>query len=249
MTGCELITDIGLLGLSVSQAPLQSICITHCPGISDVGVAAISKAFGDTLESMDCSYCTLITHKSLFKLARHCPSLRYVVFTGCVKITDGGIEKLAKNSRRFMCRFTSHMRLIVFIPSAPRTPNRTRSLRVPSSPSNASPIPPGAASYTGRSPTISDPPRPGRLPKASSSGALSKSSPPSSTSQQTKLEKSHSVGKLLLLKNANKSSGRDTSRGSPLILQVPTPRLSRDTTRKIARRSDEDSSLYSSIGE
>ena len=89
---------------------LEVLDLTRCYNIDDVGLMYIGGQIGHDsiacakLRTISVEECTRITTRGLIALGKGCPSLAQVNFSGCVNVTDDGIEGLQKDAES--CRLS-----------------------------------------------------------------------------------------------------------------------------------------------
>ncbi|KAF9427760.1 hypothetical protein BGZ94_004206 [Podila epigama] len=119
MAGCDKITDRGLLTLATGHhdwnknmalkeplesrageaditLKLESLDMAGCFQISDRGLIPLIKACGRHLEHLRVSECDLVTARSVFALAEHCPHIKWLDLARSGPLTDNCLTSLAQ---------------------------------------------------------------------------------------------------------------------------------------------------------
>jgi len=95
LSGCYNITDIGLSHAFVSpHTHLTSLDLSLCKQVTDTGVGKVAQ-YLKNLESLDLSGCCSITNTGLLLVAWGLKKLKRLDLRSCWHISDGGISHLA----------------------------------------------------------------------------------------------------------------------------------------------------------
>lgn len=99
------ITDKGLISLlkqtmSSAVTPPASVNLSGCVGITDWSVLALAKTFKERLELLCLEGCIGLGDRSLQVIGDMCPRLVELDVSGCVKISDDGVVRLAMTNHR-----------------------------------------------------------------------------------------------------------------------------------------------------
>jgi hypothetical protein len=121
LTGCETLTDAGLLPLTALQC-LESLCLAHCKGpsnatitclvpklpnlrdlnitscrqVTDAGFVDLPDDVQLPLLSLDISLCTGITDLGIIFIKKSCPNLTKLEAYWCLGITDNSAKVIAE---------------------------------------------------------------------------------------------------------------------------------------------------------
>ncbi|KAI3806209.1 hypothetical protein L1987_22106 [Smallanthus sonchifolius] len=98
LTGCDNVTDSGLVLLQKYGFKLHSIHLDFCLGITNVGFSSIAS--GCPSLSVINLFSSSIEISGLEILTKSCKSLKEVSLGMCNKITDRGIQSLVQNCRQ-----------------------------------------------------------------------------------------------------------------------------------------------------
>lgn len=91
LTGCELITNLGLAG--ILYAPLEELELCGCEKVSDTGLRSV--IFGKPLRRLDLSHCTRLT-EGVFSTLKSLPLevlclSKYPIFDAALKAFEGSL--------------------------------------------------------------------------------------------------------------------------------------------------------------
>ena len=98
VTYCDKLTDKTLFSLATLKGTLHHLILSCCQKFTGDGVAAITK-MSPNLRCIDLSYCDRVDEYSLGELAK-CKYLERIQISGCTKVTDACIAKIALGCRR-----------------------------------------------------------------------------------------------------------------------------------------------------
>ena len=95
LSGCNSISDIGILALAEGCHQLTSINLRDCRSISDIGISALAEGCHH-LTSIDLSDCNSISDIGVSALAEGCHQLTSINLPYCYSISDIGVSALAE---------------------------------------------------------------------------------------------------------------------------------------------------------
>ncbi|CAL5223987.1 g6599 [Coccomyxa viridis] len=93
LSGCQLVTDLGIRALTSSCRNLESVNVSSCYELSDAAFESLGTCSG--LRSLDACGCEQLTDAGLQALAQGARDLRKVNLGWCEGVTEEGVRGLA----------------------------------------------------------------------------------------------------------------------------------------------------------
>ena len=99
LSRCSAITDEALRRLAARRGGggLFEVRFGACDMVCDGGLAALARAHGGTLASLDLGRCLLVSTAAIVELGRLCPRLVELVLAGCPNATDDAVLAVAES--------------------------------------------------------------------------------------------------------------------------------------------------------
>ena len=94
VTGCDSITDQGLISIATHCSELRSVLASYISSVTDLAVLSLA-ARNPKLTRAHFSDCHQVTDIAVSGLVRCCPALQSVHFSDCSKVTDSSMLVLA----------------------------------------------------------------------------------------------------------------------------------------------------------
>ena len=92
---CDRVTDSSMAHVGNGLVNLTSLSLSAC-GITDVGVARISRDLAKVLEVLNIGQCSKVTDEGLASIAKNMKVLTSVDLYGCTNVTAKGLKSLEK---------------------------------------------------------------------------------------------------------------------------------------------------------
>lgn len=92
---CPCVGDITLKGVAVCEK-LETLDISYCPNVTDVGIVAVAEGCGTTLKLLAMSYDVLVSDVGITALGKWCTSLVQLCARGLPRVSDIGLKRLCE---------------------------------------------------------------------------------------------------------------------------------------------------------
>jgi len=110
LTGCDRITDNSLLFISKKCGQLQSVNLSFCINVTADGIKTLATNC-TTLTALFLCHCS-VGDPALLIISSHLQGLKTLALSGCMNITDAGVQKVAQKCQDLQYLDISHCKTL-----------------------------------------------------------------------------------------------------------------------------------------